>query len=167
MRGLSSCDWMDLMDLRMQSLDTSFEFMSYLKIFPRSLIAKADGSGAYIGRMTYDFEHYGRMLYDNETGVALEYRLLLCSGWSIRLTGAGQGLAGLSVFIRAMNYYLFSVLQFDPVSHWSKLSDKDYEFYFERVYFDMGTKQFTIAKEMPVLDTADGVRSVLRAKIRS
>jgi hypothetical protein len=102
--------------------------MSYLKIFPRSLVAKADGSGAYTGRMTYDFEQYGRMLYDNETGVTLEYQLLVCSGWSIRLTGAGQGLAGLSVFIHAMNYYLFSVLQFDPVSHWSKRSDKDYEF---------------------------------------
>ncbi len=151
----------------MQSLDTAWQFMSYLKIFPRSLVAKADGSGSYIGRMTYDFEQYGRMLYDNEAGIALEYQLLVCSGWSIRLTGAGQGLAGFSVFIHAMNYYLFSVLQFDPVSHWSKLSDKDYEFYFERVYFDMGTKQFTAVKEIPVVDTVDGVRSFFRAKIHS
>lgn len=141
--------------------------MSYLKIFPRSLVAKTDGSGAYIGRMTYDFEQYGRMLCDNETGVALEYQLLVCSGWSIRLTGAGQGLAGLSVFIQAMNYYLFEVLQFDPVSHWSKLSDGDGEFYFERVYFDMGTQQFTSAKEMQEVTTVNGARSFFRAKIRS
>ena len=151
----------------MQSLDTTLQFMSYLKIFPRSLVAKDDGSGAYIGRMTYDFEQYGRMLYDNETGVALEYQLLVCSGWSIRLTGTGQGLAGLSVFIQAMNYYLFSVLQFDPVSHWSKLSDREYEFYFERVYFDMGTQQFIPMRKKSVVTTVDGVRSFLKAKIRS
>lgn len=163
----SSCNWVGLMKLRIQSLDTALQFMSYLKIFPRSLVAKADSSGAYIGYFTYDFEQYGRMLYDNETGIALEYQLLVCSGWSIRLTGTGYGLAGLSVFINAMNYYLFSVLQFDPISHWSKQSDKEYEFYFERVYFDMGTKQFTTVKEMPVVDTVDGVRSFFRAKIRS
>ncbi len=143
------------------------KFMAYLKIFPRSLVAKADGSGAYIGRMTYDFEQYGRMLYDNETGVALEYQLLVRSGWSIRLTNTSQSLAGLSVFMHAMNYYLFGVLQFDPISHWNKLSDKDCEFYFERVYFDMGTQQFTAVKKKPVAATADGVKSFIRAKLRS
>ena len=90
---------MDLIFLRMQSSDTGLQFMSYLKIFPRSLVAKDDGSGAYIGRMTYDFEQYGHMLHGNEAGVELEYQLLVCSGWSIRLTDVGQSLAGLSVFI--------------------------------------------------------------------
>lgn len=139
--------------------------MSYLKIFPRSLIAKSDGSGAYIGRMTYDFEQYGRMLYGNETGIAIEYQLLTCSGWSIRLTGSTQSLVGFGIFIHAMNYYLFDVMHFDPISHWSKWSDKGYEFYFERIYFDMGTQKFTFAKEMPVATTVDGIQSLFRSKM--
>jgi hypothetical protein len=151
----------------MQSLDTAWQFMSYLKIFPRSLVVRVDGSGSYVGRMTYDFEQYGRMLCDNETGIALDYKLLESSDWSIRLTGVEHGLAGLSVFIQAMNYYMFDVLLFDPVSHFSKMSEQDYEFYFERVYFDMGTQQFNSVKKIPAVSTADGVRSFFRAKIRS
>ncbi len=131
--------------------------MSYLKIFPRSLVAKVNAQGAYQGRMTYDFEQYGHMLHGNEAGVELEYQLLVCSGWSIRLTDVEQSSAGLSVFIQALNYYLFNVLQFDPASHWRKLSDKDYEFYFERVYFDMDTQQFIPVKKTSAAGSTGGV----------
>ena len=47
------------------------KIMSYLKIFPRSIIVKIDSSGDYVGRLTYDFEQYGRMVYDDDSNIVL------------------------------------------------------------------------------------------------
>lgn len=121
--------------------------MSYLKIFPRSITVKLDGVGDYVGQMTYDFEQYGRMMYDDESGVVVQCCLQPHADWLIRSTESLPRLAGFSVFMHAMNHYLFQVLQFDPVSQWSKASPTDYEYYFERVYFDMGTQQFNAVEK--------------------
>jgi hypothetical protein len=140
--------------------------MSYLKIFPRSITVKKDGSGGYVGRMTYDFEQYGRMLYDDDTDVELQCRWQPHADWMIRPTVKVHRLTGFSMFIHAMNHYLFEVLQFDPVSQWSKVSATYYEYYFERVYFDMGTQQFNVVKK-EVAYTGESSQSFFREKIRS
>jgi hypothetical protein len=116
--------------------------MSYLKIFPRSIAVKMNGTGGYVGQMRYDFEQYGCMMYDYDSHVALVCRWLPRAHWMIRSTEQIHRLTGFDVFMHAMNHYLFSVLQFDPVSQWSNASATDYEYYFERVYFDMGAHQF-------------------------
>lgn len=117
-------------------------FMAYLKIFPRSIVTMLDGEGGYVGRITYDFEQYGRMMYDDDTDVQLKCGCEPFEGWRIITTSKMQRLAGFSVFMNALNHYLFEVLQFDPVSQWNMVSLSVYEYYFERVYFDMGTQQF-------------------------
>lgn len=116
--------------------------MAYLKIFPRSIIVKMDGDGGYVGRITYDFEQYGRMMYGDDSDVLLRCLWQTQSNWRILSTAHAHRLAGFSLFVHALNHYLFQVLQFDPVSQWNKVSATDYEYYFERVYFDMGTQQF-------------------------
>jgi hypothetical protein len=118
--------------------------MSYLKIFPRSIAVNLDGAGGYVGRMRYDFEQYGCMIYDDDSDVALVCRWLPRADWMICSTEQVHRLAGFDVFMHAMNHYLFLVLQFDPVSQWSNASATGYEYYFERVYFDMGTRQFNV-----------------------
>ena len=128
-------------------IQTLVPYMSYLKIFPRSIVAKIDGSVGYVGRMVYDFEQYGRMMYDVDSEISLLYRWQPDTDWLIQSTQQVQLLAGFSVFMHAMNHYLFDVLQFDPVSQWSKASGTDYEYFFERVYFDMGTRQFNAVKK--------------------
>ncbi len=45
--------------------------MSYLKIFPRSIIVNKDRAGDYVGRLTYDFEQCGRMAYDGDSNIVL------------------------------------------------------------------------------------------------
>ncbi len=55
-------------------------------------------------------------------------------------------LAGFSVFMHAMNHYLFEVLQFDPVPQWNNVPATEYEYHFDCVYFDMGTRQFKVVK---------------------
>ena len=122
--------------------------MSYLKIFPRSIAVKLDGDGGYVGHLLYDFEQYGRMLYGDDSGVALLCGLQAKANWLIRSTERIHYLAGFAVFMDALNHYLFTVLQFDPVSQWSKISPTEYEYYFERVYFDMGTRQFNAVEKI-------------------
>jgi len=122
--------------------------MSYLKIFPRSIIVKKDGDGGYVGRITYDFEQYGRMMYGDDSDVLVQCLWQTHADWRIFSTAQAHRLAGFSLFMHALNHYLFQVLQFDPVSQWNKVSATDYEYYFERVYFDMGTQQFNAIEKV-------------------
>jgi len=141
--------------------------MSYLKIFPKSICSKRNAVGHYRGILFYDFEQYRRMLYGYDSGVAL-----VCDGppsarWVIKSTDLTYSLSGFSVFLHAMNHYLFNVLQFDPVSQLKQVSDTEYEYYFDRVYFDMDTQKFNVFKEMPVTDSVETIRNLLRLKMRN
>jgi hypothetical protein len=107
-----------------------------------------DGEGGYVGHLFYDFEQYGRMLYGDDSGVTLHCGSLLKKKWLIRSTERVQQLAGFAIFMDALNHYLFAVLQFDPISQWNKVSPTDFEYYFERVYFDMGTRQFNAVEKI-------------------
>lgn len=141
--------------------------MSYLKIFPKSICTKRSAVGSYEGILLYDFEQYGRMLYGYDSGV-----VLVCNGppnarWVIEATDLTYCLSGFSVFLHAMNHYLFKVLQFDPVSQLKQVSDTEYEYYFERVYFDMDTQKFNALKKKPLTDSVKTMRNLLRLKLRS
>lgn len=141
--------------------------MSYLKIFPKSICTKRNAVGSYEGVLLYDFEQYGRMLYGYDSGVAL-----VCSGspsvrWVIESTDLTYILSGFPVFMHAMNHYLFHVLQFDPHSQWTQVSETKYEYYFDRVYFDMDTQEFNVLKEMQVTDSVETIRKLLRLKLSS
>jgi hypothetical protein len=140
------------------------EYMSYLKIFPRSIIVKQDGEGGYVGRITYDFEHYGRMMFDDDSDVELFCRWYPRAEWFIRSRETVHRFVGFALFMNALNHYLFEVLQFDPVSQWCKVSDADYAYYFERVYFDMGTHKFKVVNKLSVADTAESRRGFWRIK---
>jgi hypothetical protein len=143
------------------------KIMSYLKIFPRSIAVKIDGAGDYVGRLTYDFEQYGRMVYDDGSDISLQCRWQPHSNWLIQSTGQVHNLAGFFVFIKALNHYLFEMVQFDPISQLCKTSSAEYKYYFERVYFDMGTGQFVSAKKIPVVNSGEAARDSLKLNIRS
>jgi len=141
--------------------------MSYLKIFPRSLIVKIDGASDYVGRLTYDFEQYGRMVYDDDSAIVLQQHWQPNSNWLIQSTGQVHSLAGFLVFMKALNHYLFEIIQFDPVSQFCKSSVTEYEYYFERVYFDMGAGKFISAQKMPVLNSDEAKRAFQNLNLRS
>lgn len=141
--------------------------MSYLKIFPKSIRANRNAIGSYEGVLLYDFEQYGRMLYGYDSGVALIRDGLSNARWLMESTDLTYRLSGFSVFLCAINHYLFKVLQFDPVSQLKQVSDTKYEYYFDRVYFDMDTQKFNVYKEMPVTDSVETIRKLLRLKLRS
>lgn len=141
--------------------------MSYLKIFPRSIIVKKDRAGDYVGRLTYDFEQYGRMVYDDDSNIILQSHWQPYSNWLIQSTGQAHKLAGFFVFMKALNHYLFEIIQFDPVSQLCKASSAEYEYYFERIYFDMGTGEFVSDKKMAVLNSDESKRVFQNLNIRS
>jgi hypothetical protein len=76
-------------------------------------------------------------------------------------------LAGFLVFMKALNHYLFEIIQFDPVSQLSKSSVTEYEYYFERVYFDMGAGKFISAQKMPILNSDEAKRAFQNLNLRS
>lgn len=120
--------------------------MSYLKIFPRSIVATSDFSNNYIGRMSYDFELYGRMSYWHDVEVVVACESLIELRWSISSTASRHSLAGFAEFLQALNHYLFDFLKFDPTTHWYKPFSSQYEYHFEPVYFDLGLQQFVSNK---------------------
>lgn len=141
--------------------------MSYLKIFPRSIYAKRNAVGGYEGSLLYDFEQYGRMLYGYDVGVALIYNGSPYARWLIQSTDLTYRLSGFSVFLHAMNHYLFKVLKFDPVSQLKQVSATEYEYYFDRLYFDMDTKKFNVLNEMQVTNSTEKMRKLMCLKLRS
>ena len=114
--------------------------MSYLKIFPRSISVKTEDVDSYIGLIHYDFERYGCMVYGANSPVQLCCRWQPRAEWFIRSTEQTHNLAGFVVFMNALNHYLFEVLQFDPISQWSKASNSGYELHLESVCFDLSTQ---------------------------
>lgn len=141
--------------------------MSYLKIFPKSFCTRRNADGGYVGHLRYDFEQYGHMLHDYDAGVALVCLGQPSAHWMVVSTDLTHSLSGFSVFMQAMNHYLFKVLQFDPVSQWTQVSDTEYEYYFDRAYFDMDTKKFNVLKEIPATDSVEKIRNLFRLKLRN
>lgn len=141
--------------------------MSYLKIFPRSLLLKIDSACDYVGSLTYDFEQYGRMVYEDDSNIILKYHRQPNASWLIQSTGQVHSLAGFVVFMKALNHYLFEIIQFDPVSQLCKASSTEYEYYFERVYFDMGTGEFVSIQKKSVLNSDETKRAFQNLIVRS
>ena len=71
------------------------------------------------------------------------------------------------MFIKALNHYLFEIIRLDPVSQFCKASSTEYEYYFERIYFDMGTGEFVSDKKIAVLNSDESKRVFQNLNIRS
>ena len=112
--------------------------MSYLKIFPHSIIARRSEEYVYEGCICYDFEMYGQMYYGNNAEVSIVRNSLVEDRWFIRSAETEQTPTGYKEFIQTLNYYLFEYLLFNPITHWYKPSMSQYEYHFESVYFDLG-----------------------------
>jgi hypothetical protein len=120
-----------------------------------------------VGSLTYDFEQYGRMVYEDDSNIILKYHRQPNASWLIQSTGQVHSLAGFVVFMKALNHYLFEIIQFDPVSQLCKASSTEYEYYFERVYFDMGTGEFVSIQKMSVLNSDETKRAFQNLIVRS
>ncbi len=116
---------------------------SYLKIFPRTLIAQRDDEDGYTGCMRYDFEQYGQMFYAHRTKVHLCCSSFAAMDWRLTLSELSDRLAVAHGFSNALNHYLFDVLKFDPITQWHKPFGSCYEYHFRPIYFDIGLQKIS------------------------
>lgn len=92
--------------------------------------------------MTYDLENYGQMLFKNISNVSFHTDVKYAVNWRMDVIEDKHMFANYSVFMDALNFYLFQVRKFNPRLHWNEITDVDKQYCFERMYFDMGLRKF-------------------------
>jgi hypothetical protein len=91
------------------------------------------------------------MVYNDDSSVVLQHNCEYQSNWRIQSATSVHNLTGFLIFMNALNHYLFAVIQFDPISQMKKTSSDEYEYYFDRIYFDMGTGEFVSTKKISLV----------------
>jgi len=116
--------------------------MSYLKIYPKHIIATLNADGAFEGVFTLHIEQYGLQANDKKCEVKITQE---GDQWQIWL----QPLTGLETpqfkqFTESLNDYLFTVLKVVPNPQDSGLPKA--EVFLDDIYFDMSGQEQSIKK---------------------
>jgi hypothetical protein len=107
--------------------------MSYLKIYPKRIIAPLNADGGFEGVFTLHIEQYGLQANDKKCDVRITQE---GAQWQIWV----QPLSGLETpqfkqFVESLNDYLFSILKVAPNPQDAGLPKV--EVFFDDIYFDM------------------------------
>ena len=114
--------------------------MSYLKIYPKRIIATLATDGVFEGVFTLLVEQYGLEAIDKKCDVKI-YREE--EGWKLTV----QPITGVETpqfkqFVDSLSHYLFSVSKFNPSTEGLGLVD----YFFDDVYFDLSGQEPVIEK---------------------
>ena len=116
--------------------------MSYLKIYPKRIIATLDADGAFKGVFTLHIEQYGLQANDKKCDVRITQEGDQWQIWVQPLTGLET--PQFKQFAESLNEYLFSVLKVAPNPHDAGLPK--FEVFFDDIYFDMSGQEPVIQK---------------------
>jgi hypothetical protein len=116
--------------------------MSYLKIYPKRIIATLNPEGVFEGVFTLQIEQYGLQANDKMCDVKIT---LDSDHWQIWV----QPFTGLETpqfkqFVESLNDYLFSILKMVPNPKDAGLPK--FEVFFDDIYFDMSGQEPVIQK---------------------
>jgi hypothetical protein len=116
--------------------------MSYLKIYPKRIIATLNADGDFEGVFTLHIEHYGLQANDKKCDVKITQE---DDKWQILV----QPVSGIQTpqfkqFSESLNDYLFSVLKVVPNPESAGLPK--FEVFFDDIYFDMSGQKPVIQK---------------------
>lgn len=111
--------------------------MSYLKIYPKRIIATLNANGGFEGVFTLHIEQYGLQAKDKKCDVKITQE---GDHWQIWI----QPLSGLDTpqfkqFVEGLNDYLFSILKVVPNPKSAGLPKV--EVFFDDIYFDMSGQE--------------------------
>ena len=116
--------------------------MSYLKIYPKRIIANVNADGDFEGEFTLHIEQYGLQANDKKCDVKItqdgnEWRISV-------LPVSGVQTPQFKQFTESLNDYLFSVLKLEPNPHDAGLPK--FEVFFDDIYFDLSGLETLIGK---------------------
>ena len=116
--------------------------MSYLKIYPKRIIATLIDDGDFEGVFTLHIEQYGLQTSDKKCDVKITQDNGQWQIWVQPLTGLET--PQFKQFVESLNQYLFSVLQVTPSPE--EMGLPNVEVFFDDVYFDMSGQEAVIRK---------------------
>jgi hypothetical protein len=116
--------------------------MSYLKIYPKRIIATLNADGGFEGVFTLHVEQYGLQANDKKCEVRITQEGDQWQIWVKPLTSLET--PQFKRFVESLNEYLFSVLQVTPTPENSGLPKV--EVFFDDIYFDMSGQEPVIQK---------------------
>jgi hypothetical protein len=116
--------------------------MSYLKIYPKRIIATLDADSSFVGVFTLHIEQYGLQANDKKCDVRITQEGDQWQVWVQPLTGIET--PQFKQFTESLNEYLFSVLKVNPNPQDAGLPK--FEVFFDDVYFDMSGQEPVIKK---------------------
>ena len=116
--------------------------MSYLKIYPKRIIATLNADGDFEGVFTLHIEQYGLQANDKKCDVKIAQEGDQWQIWVQPLTGLET--PQFKQFLDSLNDYLFSVLKVVPNLESAGLPK--FEVFFDDIYFDMSGQEPVIQK---------------------
>jgi hypothetical protein len=116
--------------------------MSYLKIYPKRIIATLNADGAFEGVFTLHIEQYGLQANDKKCDVRITQEGDQWQIWVQPLTGLET--PQFKQFVDSLHDYLFSVLKVAPNPESAGLPK--FEVFFDDIYFDMSGQEPVIQK---------------------
>ena len=116
--------------------------MSYLKIYPKRIIATLNADDAFEGVFTLDIEQYGLQANDKKCDVKIAKEGDKWQIWVQPLTGLET--PQFKQFVESLNDYLFSVLKVTP--NLEEVGLPKVEVFFDDIYFDMSGQEPVIQR---------------------
>jgi len=116
--------------------------MSYLKIYPKRIIATLNAEGGFEGVFTLQIEQYGLQANDKKCDVKITQDNGKWQIWVQPVTGIET--PQFKQFAESLNQYLFSVLQVTPSTGEAGLPRV--EVFFNDIYFDMSGQDPVLQK---------------------
>ena len=116
--------------------------MSYLKIYPKRIIATLNAEGCFEGVFILHIEQYGLQANDQKCEVKITRQGDHWQIWVQPLTGLET--RQFKQFSESLNEYLFSVLKVNSTTESAGLPKV--EVFFDDIYFDMSGQQPVIQK---------------------
>ena len=116
--------------------------MSYLKIYPKRIIATLNADGGFEGVFTLQIEQYGLQANEKKCDVKITHEGDKWQIWVQPVSGVQT--PQFKQFTESLNDYLFSILKMVPNPESVGLSK--FEVFFDDIYFDMSGQEPVIQK---------------------